>query len=117
LLYEIKNAKPYESGKRIKWYSDDYFDLAVWFDDEGISSFQLCYGLYFEERALTWRKNFGFTHDNVDSGDRPGMYKGSPILVPDGIFNKSDILKRFEKESVFIEPRIREFILSKIGDY
>ncbi len=118
MIYEIKNARKYESGRRVQWFSDDFFDLSIWLDkDENIDSFQLTYDKYSDEHAITWRRDRGFLHEKIDDGEVPGRHKKSPILVPDGIFPKEPIADRFEKESRDIDPEISKFIHKKILDY
>jgi hypothetical protein len=118
MMHEIKYARKYDGGKRVRWFSDRFFDLSIWFDeDEDIASFQLTYDKYSDEHAITWRRDRGFLHEKIDDGEVPGRHKKSPILIPDGIFPKEPIADRFEKESVNIDPVIREFVHKKILDY
>src|SRR4051812_48047840 len=54
-----------------RWISDDYFDLVLWYeaDREQVYGFQLCYGKPIDERALTWTRERGFTHQAIDTGE------------------------------------------------
>ena len=63
MLYEIKNAKKFDNGKRIKWFSSNYFDLTVWYDDDmNIVLFKLSYDINLNQNALTWKKDQCFIH-------------------------------------------------------
>ena len=117
MIYEIKYARKYDGGRRVRWFLDDFFDLAIWFDEaENIASFQLSYDKYSDEHAITWKRDKGFLHEKIDDGEIPGRHKKSPILMPDGLFPKKSIADRFEKESKNIHPAIREFVHKKILD-
>lgn len=102
-----------------RWFSDDFFDLIVWFAPDGsIYGFQLCYDREFKPRALTWMKDAGYRHEGIDDGDDPvGGHKSSPILVQDGIFNRDDIGKRFEAEGAGLPREILAKVLEKVREY
>ena len=118
MLYEIKNAKKYDKGTPIKWFSDEYFDLAVWFHNDGsIKSFQLCYNSINDPHALTWKEGKGFVHDRIDDGETRDHYKMTPILVADGEFPKEKILKKFLDASREIDPEIGNFVYQKISAF
>ncbi|RPJ09266.1 MAG: hypothetical protein EHM28_02040 [Spirochaetaceae bacterium] len=104
-------------GKR-RWFCDAYFDLIVWYQEDGsISGFQLCYDKGKKERALTWYRDHGYSHDKIDGGDNPGYQKRTPILVADGLFDSSEIAERFKMESIGIDPQIADFVHGKLLDF
>lgn len=119
MLQEIEKPRqnPGEYLRRV--FCDDFFDLYVWYESRDlISGFQLCYGEPIERRALTWTMAGGFRHNAIDPGESaPGRFKSIPILVPDGRFEKSDILKRFRAASGTLEAAIRETVLEKLANY
>ena len=119
MLREINRIQrdPGEPWKR--WFTDDYFDLFVWLDDsEEIIRFQLTYSKNKGERALSWQKGKGFSHDGVDDGEsRPGKPKSTPILTADGVFDSRAVAERLEKASARIEPRIAGFVLERIAGF
>ena len=104
-----------------RWYADDAgdLDLIVWFGkDRRISGFQLCYDLEKDQRAVTWRAETGFSHERVDDGEnRPGRYKSTPILIPDGFLDKTDLIRRFEEKSGGLEKDVADFILKRLKTY
>lgn len=115
MLKEI--SSPTDKQKR-RWFSDDYFDLIVWIDrNEKISGFQLCYDKHKAERALTWTKDKGYTHERIDDGEANPTKNRTPILVPDGIFGVKEITELFSKKSSAIAPDIRSFVLEKLRGY
>lgn len=115
MLYEIKTAKKHDNGIPIKCFTDEYFDLTVWFDENNnIISFQLTHDKYKNPHALTWRQNHGFIHNKIDDGETPGRFKQTPILLPDGEFPKISVAKRFEEESRNMDRNIADFVLTRI---
>ena len=119
MLKESKNVHQIKGEPKRRWFSSDYFDLIVWFDeDKEICGFQLCYDIKRFERALTWIKGSGYSHNRIDSGEYGGLQsKESPILVKDGFFNKTEIDVRFIKESTEIDQEISNFVHQKIEAY
>ncbi|KIM12224.1 MAG: hypothetical protein KU38_04855 [Sulfurovum sp. FS08-3] len=100
------------------WYSSDYFDLIVWKNQESsVEAFGLYYDTKKRERVLTWRRGQGFSHAQIDSGEQNPTFNRSPLLVPDGVFDKAKILDRFQYESQTIDSDIREFIIQKLTTY
>ncbi len=119
MLSEIKKARQVPGEPYRRWFMDDYFDLIIWQDSAAeIIAFQLCYNKGPEERALTWRRETGFTHRGVDDGEhRDGYHKMTPILIPDGEFDRDPIRIRFLNESRQIDPTARDFIIGKLNEY
>jgi len=119
MLTEIKKARQVEGEPFRRWFTDEYFDLIVWqAPDADIIAFQLCYNKGTEERALTWRQGSGFIHKGVDDGEgRDGYHKMTPILIPDGNFERGPVLHRFFDESYKIDSMLRTFIIERLGDY
>lgn len=118
VLEEIKNIKKYENEPFRKWFWSERLDLTVWYNnDDAIVGFQLCYGKGVEDKALTWDKDKGFTHDTVDEGDNPGGYKRTAILEPDGVFDKDKIINIYKEESVDIEEETAQFVMEKLNSY
>jgi hypothetical protein len=95
------------------------FDLIVWYTpDNSIMGFQLCYGKGVDEHALTWSEGKGFSHNRIDDGeDCPASHKMTPILVPDGIFEKDNVLALFQKESKAIDPELVRIVTETIKKY
>jgi hypothetical protein len=116
MLHEIENVRqPPNEGSR-RWFSDSFFDLIVWYDPSGtLEGFQLCYDRGVKERALTWRRNMGYSHEKIDDGESiTGRMKMTPILVPDGAFDAKGIASRFKDASPGIDPEIAGLVLEKI---
>ncbi|MDP3049064.1 MAG: hypothetical protein Q8N12_06510 [Thermodesulfovibrionales bacterium] len=80
-----------------------------------ITGFQLCYDKGREEKALTWRRDSGYSHNKVDDGEgRTYRQKMTPILVADGIFEYKEIAARFKKESREIDKTVAVFVYEKL---
>lgn len=120
MLYEIRNVRQIKNEGKRRWFTDLNYDLIVWYDMEKqdeIVGFQLCYDKESVEKALTWRKGKGYSHNKIDSGEQRESVKRSPVLMPDGIFNKKDVLKKFEKAAQNIDPDTKDFIFHLIKEY
>ncbi|MBI4803209.1 MAG: hypothetical protein HY796_11870 [Elusimicrobia bacterium] len=119
VLRENANVRQIQGDPPRRWFSDDFFDLIVWFAPEGsIYGFQLCYDREFKPRALTWLKTGGYSHDGIDDGDDPlGGHKAAPVLVQDGVFNSTDIGNRFAAAAAKLPQEIRETVLAKIREF
>jgi hypothetical protein len=122
MFREIPNLKQHPGEPPRRWFSDTTmdWDLILWEHEHAIFSFQLYYKSadLQEEHALTWKEGYGFTHDNVDNGEnRPGKHKASPVLTPDGFFDRQHIAERFWNASQGIESYIADFIYQKLLTY
>jgi len=118
LLLEIQNVRQIKDEGHRRWFTDDYFELILWYDDKDlIRGFQLCYDRFKMEKVLTWKRETGYTHDNVDDGEIPGQHKKTPILIKDGIFNRDKIAERFKKESAELDIDISKFVYDKLLEY
>lgn len=119
MLIEVKNVRQLENERFRRWFSDDFFELIVWFNpDQHIHGFQLCYDIYGFERALTWKEDTGYLHNRIDGGENsPMTHKMSPILVADGLFDSTTVAKQFKTASSDIEPAIADFVYSKLQAY
>jgi len=119
VLSEIKNPRQVTGEPHRRWFTDEYFDLIVWEDPIGsVVAFQLCYDKGPHEKALTWGEVSGFEHRGIDDGEnRVQHHKMTPILIPDGEFEREPILNRFLQESGQIDNTIRNFVIQKLNQY
>ena len=123
MLVEYQDVRQIRGEGHRRWFADEYFDLIVWYDGprrgrSHISGFQLCYDRSAYERALTWRRDHGFSHEKVDTGEnRPGGMKSTPILVTDGIFDREGVAARFREASRGIDPDVADLVLDKLAEY
>ena len=119
MLREVTNVRQIPGDPPRRWFSDEFFDLIVWFaPDKTVHGFQLCYDIANKPRALTWFKDLGYTHDGIDDGEPPGgLTKASPILVPDGLFDTTHIAAKLAAADGELPCDIRELVLAKIREY
>jgi hypothetical protein len=100
---------------RRSWMSDDYFDLIVWYEPtNAIHGFQLCYGKPASERALTWLRPRGFIHAKVDGGEEGPEANRTPVLLPDGSFPTTEVVREFRRRTERLPKSLRNFILAKV---
>lgn len=117
MLREIRNVSQNEKGVLRRWFSDDYFDLIVWTDLDGLPiGFQLAYDLDGRERALTYLRG-SYRHAEVDSGEDAATSHKAPILVADGAFDTGGILHRFLAAAGGMDRNIRDYVVGGLEKY
>lgn len=117
MLHELKNVFQNEPGIFRRFFSDIEFDLYVWYENQDLIGFQLCYDKKGYQRALTWMDKSGYRHEAVETGEMGGSFKRKPILVADGVFDFSQIAEKFLKESIKMDKELSEFIYKKISEF
>lgn len=98
LFRELKDVYQPPGDRPRRWFTNEYFDLILWFENEhreSLFGFQLCYDIAHDEHSLTWKRNEGFRHNTVDNGQTSRDIKKASILVPDGAFPYKVVLDRF----------------------
>ena len=115
MLREIKPVKQNPDEGFRRWFTDEYWDLYVWTDeDEEITGLQLCYGKPNDEHALTWFRDRKFIHTKISSSRPFAGNVMSPILVADGLFDNKSVAERFWNDGRHIEEELRWFVREKI---
>jgi hypothetical protein len=119
MLKEIVPTRQIPNEPRRVWFTDDVMDLIVWYADDGsILGFQLCDDKGSNEHALTWFRGKGYSYERVDDGEgRPGRYKMSPVLLPDGIPDIDKLLRHFRHKSERVPADIRVFVVTKLQEH
>jgi hypothetical protein len=118
MLREIRDVKQVPGEPRRRWFSDENFDLIVWFETEDqIIGFQLCYDKESEQKALTWLKDDGYQHSRIDDGDNPGKMKASPVLETNGHFDREGIGHRFRENKGDVPEEIAGYVYDRILRY
>jgi len=119
MLKEVDEVRQIPGDARRRVFSSEDLDLTVWIDErDGITGFELCYDKETNERAVRWSREEGFLHQKVDDGEnRPGRYKSTPILVPDGVFPAQRISRLFQENSRDIDQSFVKFIYRKLLEY
>lgn len=119
MLKEHKRVRQIQGEPRRRWFEDEYFDLIVWLEPgDALWGFQLCYDRDRKPRALTWTAANGYKHSGVDDGEHVGgAWKGSPVLVEDGLFDAPSISRKFEKAAAEMPHALAAFVLEKVRAY
>ncbi len=110
MLRELRNVRQDPDERYRRWFEDEYFDLIVWYEGGEIYGFQLCYDTQGRERALTWIRGQGFSHNRIDDGEKTVGKPMTPILVQDGLFDKALVGEKFRAASAEIDPAIAELV-------
>ena len=117
MLVEEKEVRQIQNEGFRRWFTDENFDLIIWYENDEIIGFQLCYDKKNEERALTWHKENRYMHNKIDNGESPYSNKMTPILVSDGIFNKSEVAEKFRENAMKMEYGLVSFVYKKLLEY
>jgi hypothetical protein len=117
VLTEIKHVRQIANEGCRRWFTDESFDLIVWFMNEKIQGFQLCYDSGKEERAITWRLSLGYSHEGIDDGERLFRNKMTPVLVANGTFDKDIIAEQFRKAAIRMDNEIASFVYNVLRGY
>jgi len=119
MLMEFPNLSQSGEGYR-RLFTDEFFDLYIWYDkkDGDPTGFQLNYSVRDDPHSLTCSMGGSCTHARIDEGeDAPGHFKGTPILVSDGVFEKDPVLERFLAASLNLDTKMRDVIIEAIQNY
>jgi len=118
MLREIRDVKQIPAEPKRRWFSDEDFDLIVWFEPEDeMIGFQFCYDKESEQKALTWLKEEGYQHCRIDDGDNPGKMKASPVLEANGHFDREGIGRRFMENKGDVPEKTAHRIYDRILRY
>ena len=119
MFTEFKQVRQIPGEPRRRWFASDRLQLIVWHDrGEAIIGFQLLYEIERESKSISWDVSRGFLHGMVDDGDvRYGKHKQTPILMPNGSFEKTDVLAFFLKENAALPDEIAVFVKNKLEEY
>ena len=92
----------------------------MWCSETGVPvGFQFTYDKGKKERALTWKSELGFVHDDVDDGEShsKARHKATPLLFADGQPDIDRILHLLLTNGINIPPDIASFLTAKICEY
>ncbi|MEJ2640071.1 MAG: hypothetical protein P8010_10885 [Desulfosarcinaceae bacterium] len=119
MLREVQKTRQITGEPYRRWFSDETFDLIVWYDaSEKIIGFQLCYRAWPDEKALTWLRGEGFSHNRIDQGEgRPDHHKMTPILLPDGEFEAGRVLQQFLAAGTDLDPEVVGIVTRALKHY
>jgi hypothetical protein len=112
MLAEFHHVKQENGSTLRRWFEGGGLELIVWYARPGEpSGFQLCYQANDQrERALTWRREEGFSHAMVDAGDSRPDKNLTPILIKDGPVPWRELEASFVAQSAGLEPALRDCI-------
>ena len=118
MLREIPGVRQDKPGLKRRWYQDEFFDLYTWHAPDGVlAGFQLCYDVRGRERALSWHRQHGFSHNKIDNGDGGPLTNMTPILTGEGRFPHRLVRERFVRHAIPLDDSTRNFIIDKMREY
>jgi hypothetical protein len=114
-LREFPRVRQHDGEPQRRWFFCASTDLYVWEDEEGgLLSFELCYDKPHDEHALRYRSGAGFDHTRIDDGETSPLKNYTPIIMPDGQFDLTEIALKFEAVAGGIDPQVYRFVLGKL---
>lgn len=116
MLRAISNQQ--QTDDRRLWFNDQDHDLFVWLDEQQQPlAFQFSYHTRQGEHCIHWHRQRGFSHDRIDSGENlHGRYKMTPIMVPDGRFDRQQLAEKFQSVCEEMDPALAQFIYRTLAD-
>ncbi|MBN2160070.1 MAG: hypothetical protein JW807_11795 [Spirochaetes bacterium] len=119
MLREVEDVAQKEDHVFRRWFVDDDLELIVWHDAEKreITGFQLCYDLQRNEHAFTWEKPGLLTHNKIDDRRATMGHPATPVLVADGEFPYTRIIRKFRERSAQVEKTIVDLVIEKLSEY
>jgi hypothetical protein len=117
-MLQVAPIKAVEGDFPRKWMTDDYFDLYVWYEENGsIHGLQLCYDKKDDPRALTWLQAGAMRHNRIDDGEESPEANRSPILTDACPFHLEPLRTEFLTRAANIESEIRALVVEKIDAF
>lgn len=105
-----------ELSRRLFW--DDTLDLALWFQPDGvIDRFQLSYDQNNDPRVLTWSREKGFSHEEIDYGNHDLKFNRAPMLRPAGALNAAKLRTEFLAAAANLPPAIRSLVDERLAEF
>lgn len=114
MLREIIRVKQQPGEGHKRWFTDRYWDLFVWLDQDEIIRFQLCYGKPADEKAVTWTGLGNLKHTRIDDGEPQAGIGMTPLMVQDDNFDSDAVSSRFLAESTEIDQTVAGFVYERI---
>jgi hypothetical protein len=120
MLKELTQVRQVNGEPQRRWFSSDTMDLIVWYGDASQpTAFQFCYDKGGAEKALTWRRESGFSHTGVDDGEGKSRlsYKETPILVANGKFDGERVERLFLDHGQLVPAEVRQFVTARLEEH
>jgi hypothetical protein len=118
-VIEVRDVRQVEGEARRRWFTDDDFDLMVWYHaDDSVHGFELSYDKPGYEKALRWFDDAGLSHHAVDTGEQNPAYNRSPMLSQsEGRSEMKRVLAGFKKSTEGLPDGLSELVQTKLAEY
>ena len=122
MLTEYKDVRQRDGEGYRRWFTDQYFDVIVWYDSEGgsMTGFQVCYDKGKSERAFTWKleRSLVQSHRFVANGPvEIGTSKMTSMLKGDAAAIEDEVLARLRESRGDLGADVLETALAKMEGY
>jgi len=117
MLRELCKTRQIPGSLPRRWFSSPDMDLILWYDNDGIAGFQLCYDKDGREKAATLKPHSqGLHHSGVSDGEVPGFrHKQSPVLSSRIQPDLSRLIELFQQQARNLSADIRQFVSTTLA--
>ncbi len=118
-MIEVRDVRQDPGDYRRRWFTDDHFDLMVWYHADGtVHGFEFSYDKPGYEKALRWFDDRGLSLHAVDTGEQNPAYNRSPILTAsNGRSEMKRVLEIFLKSVTGLPEGLSELVQRKLAEY
>lgn len=115
-MIEVRDVRQNPKEYFRRWFSDDHFDLYVWFKpDDTIYGFELSYDKDSQEKALRWFSDRGLSHYRVEESS---YLNRSAMLIPmNGRLEMDRTLALFQEVDDGLPQSFKNLVSDKIMEY
>lgn len=119
MLMEDIHVRQVSGEPRRRWFSDENFDLIVWFqEDSHVYGFQLCYDKQHKEKVFTWLSDRGFSHQNMNSGEEGPLANRTPVLgKTTKTFEADRVLNALRAVDAPLTDEVKHLVYEKISEF
>jgi hypothetical protein len=122
MLSEYKEVRQRDSEGYRRWFSDQYFDVIIWYDREGgsMTGFQVCYDKGGSERAFTRKleRKIVQSHRFVANGPvEIGTSKMTSILKGDAKAIDETVVARLRSSAGDLDEETLAHLIERMEEY
>ena len=118
-MIEIRDVRQVPNDYFRRWFSDDHFDLIVWYKpDDAIQGFELSYDKTGHEKAIRWLDDKGISHFSVDTGEQSPVVNRTPMLTTtEGRSEMERVLASFQASEEGLPGEVSALVQKKLREY
>ena len=115
-MIEVRDVRQNPNEQFRRWFSDDNFDLIVWYmPDEIVYGFELSYDRDDQEKVLRWFSDRGLSHYSVDRA--PYLNRAEMLVKMNGQSEMARVLSCFRTVDQSLPIELKTLVCEKIEEY